>query len=67
MALSMEEQRILAAIEIRLTADDPRLAHRLSTLGRPRRGRRVRLIAAVLVAVLAVATALAGAVATAFS
>ncbi|TDD63537.1 DUF3040 domain-containing protein, partial [Actinomadura rubrisoli] len=46
MALSMEEQRILTQIEVRLSEDDPRLAHRLSRLGAARRGRRVRLIAA---------------------
>lgn len=37
MALSMDEQRILAEIEQRLTRDDPSLAIRLSTFGRHRR------------------------------
>src|SRR5712691_2507659 len=35
MALSMEEQRILAEIERQLADDDPPLAVRLSTFGRP--------------------------------
>lgn len=65
MALSMEEQRILAEIEIQLSDDDPRLAHRLSKLGQARRSRRFRLIAAVVVAVMGVLTALASAIITA--
>jgi hypothetical protein len=52
MALSMEEQRILAEIETHLAQEDPKLAGRLSGLGRARR-RRVRL-AAAMVTVLAV-------------
>ncbi|GLZ11844.1 hypothetical protein Acsp04_20790 [Actinomadura sp. NBRC 104425] len=71
MALSMEEQRILAEIETRLSEDDPRLAHRLSKagakVGRARRRRRIRLVAAAAVAVLAVLTAVAAAVLTAVS
>ena len=35
MALSMDEQRILAEIERQLADDDPSLAARLSTFGRP--------------------------------
>ncbi len=35
MALSMEEQRILAEIERQLAGDDPSLAARLTTFGRP--------------------------------
>jgi hypothetical protein len=35
MALSMDEQRILAEIERQLADDDPSLAVRLSTFGRP--------------------------------
>ena len=35
MALSMEEQRILAEIERQLADEDPSLAVRLSTFGRP--------------------------------
>jgi hypothetical protein len=36
MALSMDEQRMLAEIERRLTAEDPGLATRLSSFRRPR-------------------------------
>jgi hypothetical protein len=36
MALSMEEQRILDAMEHKLADDDPRLASRLSAFGQPR-------------------------------
>ena len=36
MALSMEEQRILDAMERKLADDDPRLASRLSAFGQPR-------------------------------
>jgi len=35
MALSMDEQRMLAEIERRLAAEDPRLATRLSSFRRP--------------------------------
>jgi hypothetical protein len=35
MALSMEEQRILAEIERQLSRDEPRLAARLSAFGHP--------------------------------
>ena len=62
MALSMDEQRILAAIEQQLTRDDPVLAVRLSTFGRRRRphrrnGRRravVRMAARVMIAVFVI-------------
>ncbi|GAA2593822.1 DUF3040 domain-containing protein [Actinomadura fulvescens] len=67
MALSMEEQRILAEIEIQLREDDPRLAHRLSRLGHERRRRRIRLIAAIVVAAIGVVTAVVSAVITAIS
>ncbi|MBO2454119.1 DUF3040 domain-containing protein [Actinomadura barringtoniae] len=67
MALSMDEQRILAEIEIRLSEDDPRLAHRLSRIGKERRRRRIRLIAAMAVAVIGVVTAFVSAIITAFS
>jgi len=67
MALSMDEQRILAEIEIRLSEDDPRLAHRLSRIGQERRRRRIRLIAAMAVAVIGVVTAFVSAIITAFS
>src|ERR1700722_17413562 len=36
MALSMEEQRILDAMERGLAGDDPRLASRLAAFGQPR-------------------------------
>ncbi|TDC59725.1 DUF3040 domain-containing protein [Actinomadura sp. GC306] len=60
MALSMEEQRILTQIEIRLREDDPRLAHRLARLGAPRRrARTAALAAAVIIIVAAVGAAVA--------
>ncbi|WP_067468442.1 DUF3040 domain-containing protein [Actinomadura macra] len=67
MALSMEEQRILTQIEVRLSEDDPRLAHRLSRLGEARTGRRVRVIVVVVVAAIVVLAAVGGAVAAAMS
>ncbi len=42
MALSMDEQRMLAEIERRLTADDPSLASRLSSFRRPGRAAALR-------------------------
>jgi hypothetical protein len=72
MALSMEERRILAQIEVHLSQDDPRLAHRLEKFGRPappgraarpRARRRARVIAAVMAAVLGVAAAIGTAIA----
>ena len=62
MALSMDEQRILAAIEQQLTREEPALATRLSTFGRRRRpggrdGRRrtvIRVTALVMVAVFVI-------------
>jgi hypothetical protein len=60
MALSMDEQRMLAEIERRLTAEDPGLAVRLSTFRRPGRsagfrGRRGRVVGSVCaIVVLAV-------------
>src|SRR5215510_7699307 len=54
MALSMDEQRILAEIERRLVAEDPRLAARLTRLRTPR-GRIIgSLITVGLVAVISV-------------
>ena len=52
MALSMDEQRILAEIEEHFTRSEPALAARLSTLSRPRladalRSPRTRLLASV--------------------
>jgi hypothetical protein len=67
MALSIEEQRLLSEIASRLSADDPRLADRLSTLGRTRRRRRIRIIAAVVVAVLVMMAAIVTAVVVALS
>ncbi|WP_141575598.1 DUF3040 domain-containing protein [Actinomadura sp. WMMA1423] len=64
MALSMEEQRILSQIEVRLSEDDPRLAQRLARLGTPR-GRRARTIALAAAAVLIVAAAVAAGIAAA--
>jgi len=63
MALSMDEQRMLAEIERRLVAEDPRLAARLSSFRRPSplttlrtpRGRIIgSLITVGLVAVISV-------------
>ncbi|HEV7935632.1 MAG TPA: DUF3040 domain-containing protein [Actinomadura sp.] len=44
MALSMDEQRILSEIATRLRDNDPGLAQRLSTFGRARRRRRIKLL-----------------------
>lgn len=63
MALSMEEQRILTQIEVRLSEDDPRLAHRLERLGAPRR--RARTAAFAAAAVIIVLAAIAAAIAAA--
>jgi hypothetical protein len=60
MALSMEEQRILTQIEVRLSEDDPRLAVRLARLGTPR-GRRARVITATAVAIAVIAAAIGAA------
>jgi hypothetical protein len=53
VALSMEEQRILAEMERNLAAEDPRLASRLSSFGQQRlpgtlRTQRVRTVAGLL-------------------
>jgi hypothetical protein len=52
VALSMEEQRILAEMERNLAAEDPRLASRLTAFGQQRpgspRAQRVRTIAGLL-------------------
>jgi Protein of unknown function (DUF3040) len=52
VALSMEEQRILAEMERNLAAEDPRLASRLTAFGQRRptslRAQRVRTIAGLL-------------------
>jgi Protein of unknown function (DUF3040) len=57
MALSMEEQRMLAEIERRLAADDPVLAARMTTFRLPRltlapRSARARLLASLLMLVV---------------
>ena len=61
MALSMDEQRILAEIERRLAADDPYLAGNLSAFTRPRLGASIRAakgrLLATVIAVAAVALA----------
>ncbi|MEO3823831.1 DUF3040 domain-containing protein [Actinomadura sp. B10D3] len=63
MALSMEEQRILTQIEVRLSEDDPRLAQRLARLGAPRgRRRTVVLIVTAIALVAAIAAGVAAAV-----
>ena len=64
MALSMDEQRMLAEIERRLAAEDPGLATRLSSFRRPGpavglrtpRGRLIML--ACMIALIAVVSAL---------
>lgn len=68
MALSMDEQRMLAEIERRLAAEDPRLAAHLSTFRRPRpvsvfRSARARVIGSLLtVAVVATVSLMAYAI-----
>lgn len=57
MSLSMEEQRILLQIEVRLSEDDPRLAHRLARLGTHRRRTRTAVIAAAVIVVVLAAIA----------
>jgi DUF3040 family protein len=57
MALSMEEQRILAEIEQRLAKSEPVLAARLASFGRPRpvnvlRTPRVRVLASCVALVV---------------
>jgi hypothetical protein len=63
MALSMDEQRILDEMERRLADDDPRLASKLASLGRPRlratlRSPRARVLGTLLALALIVAVAL---------
>jgi len=57
MALSMDEQRMLAEIERRLAAEDPGLATRLSSFRRPGpaaklRSRRGRVVGSICTVVL---------------
>jgi hypothetical protein len=65
----MEEQRLLSEIASRLSADDPRLAERFDQFGRrsERPRRNVRLIAAIVIAVVLIATAAAAGIAVALS
>ncbi|MFB9837889.1 DUF3040 domain-containing protein [Actinoallomurus acaciae] len=56
MALSMEEERILTEIASQLGQEDPALAGRLANFGRLRRRRRIRAIAAIVIAVLVIGT-----------
>ncbi len=64
MALSMDEQRILAEMERNLAAEDPRLASRLSSFGQQRlpgafRSQRARTIGGLLaLALIAAVTAM---------
>jgi cytoskeletal protein RodZ len=63
MALSMDEQRMLAEIERRLAAEDPGLATRLSSFRKPGpgtrfRSTRARIIGSVCTVVLLAAIAL---------
>lgn len=60
MALSMEEERILAEIALQLSQDDPGLAKRLVTFERKPRRRGVRTAVTIVVAVLLI-VALVGA------
>jgi len=59
MALSMDEQRILAEIERRLAADDPYLAGNLSAFTRPRLGASIRAAKGRLLATVAAMAAVA--------
>jgi hypothetical protein len=59
MALSMDEQRILAEIERRLAADDPYLAGNLSAFTRPRLVASIRAAKGRLLATVAALAAVA--------
>jgi hypothetical protein len=64
MALSMDEQRILDAMERKLADDDPLLASRLSSFGRPgvaalMRSRRARIVLSFLALIAIAAVSLA--------
>jgi hypothetical protein len=64
MALSMEEQRILDEMERKLADDDPMLASRLTTFGRPglaalMRSRRTRIVLSFLTLIAIAAVSLA--------
>jgi len=64
MALSMDEQRILEEMERKLAVDDPLLASRLTSFGRPglavlMRARRVRIMLTFLALIVIAAASLA--------
>ena len=64
MALSMDEQRILEEMERKLADDDPLLASRLTSFGRPglgalMRSRRARIVLSFLTLVAIAAVSLA--------
>jgi hypothetical protein len=64
MALSMDEQRILEEMERKLADDDPLLASRLTSFGRPglaalMRSRRARIVLSFLALVAIAAVSLA--------
>jgi Protein of unknown function (DUF3040) len=64
MALSMDEQRILEEMERKLADDDPLLASRLTSFGRPglaalMRSRRARIVLSLLGLVVIAAVSLA--------
>jgi Protein of unknown function (DUF3040) len=67
MALSMEEERILAEIALQLSADDPGLARRLGTLDRRPRKRGTRRVFTVAVAVVLIVSMIAAAFVSAFA
>ena len=64
MALSMDEQRILEEMERKLVDDDPVLASRLTSFGRPglaalMRSRRARIVLSLLGLIVIAAVSLA--------
>jgi Protein of unknown function (DUF3040) len=64
MALSMDEQRILEEMERKLADDDPLLASRLTSFGRPglaalMRSRRARIVLSFLALIVIAAVSLA--------
>jgi Protein of unknown function (DUF3040) len=64
MALSMDEQRILEEMERKLADDDPLLASRLTSFGRPGptallRSRRARIVLSFLALIVIAAVSLA--------
>ena len=64
MALSMDEQRILEEMERKLSVEDPLLASRLTSFGRPGlaaliRSRRARIVLSFLALIVIAAVSLA--------